>query len=1253
MESGKKKRFRKVVIIFAVLIAGIFFLNYFLASRLERYLKQELVQRVSEATDGFYTFSFDGLSINLFNGELQIEGIDFKPDSLIFSEWEALDSLPDNYFKVKAESIDFKGVNLIWRFSYRELHFNTFEIKAPDVEIFDAYYSDRFQKKRKNTNVQTLYELIEPYIDVLSVQALNLVNASVSYTVEHPLTPIIYAMKDASFHAYGFWLDKESSQSGKLLYADNFDFFTNQPQQLLTNNDFSLHTDSIRLSTRDSIIYIENIHLVPQSEIWEARKRKPKDYVEGQIEKVEVKGIAFRRENALNYLKARAVNIQSSDIHIFSAAKDTVADKTIKNDNSISVDSLVQSLSIYEIISPVLRSVAIGQINLEKTKAVYSLTYNDSIEVYQMENFDFHAFDFRIDSVLETDPDFWYSKDIAFEATNMEGLMTARNHKLQVGRLALDTRVSHFTIEDIKIEPLSVKTRNDYLWGSIDSLNIDGLVYKSGISAKQFKIDAPNIRYIKAPSVKQKESHVSSPSGNERVDVDAILNPLFRYLFIENIAINKANFTLVERGSKHPAAYQLKDFDFFATHFLVDESTGKNKELFFEYNDLGFNFRDFDNYISEKDYRLTIQDASFSTVDGFLRLENVKLIPQESLWDKAPATYIHLETPLIYANGLKDFPVLKAKQVKVDTIHIESPDIRLIRTAIGEKKNKQSSPGISIPIPFDLFINEIGIDNINLKYNDRVAKNETQISVQDLALSDLKWDKGIQHINMASLLFNNTKFASDSPEAKTVFELETFRLDTLAWSLKENSSLTIGALDIINPMLTHIPSVTSFENAKKKPIEREKKSIYQVLGSYANTMSLGAFNIVNADIDIRNTRFGNLDSIPPFGTVDLSMKGLQIHNKEKEFSLDDLGFKTSNLSIPVDNGFFTLRIGNIDFNNRNLTLNDLSFVSPYPQMEFAYRHPKNADWFDIRAKNIYLEGIDLPYYFSNNILKLKYARIDDAVLKNYRNQKLPLPHKIVPMIYEGIQKAPLKFDIDEVRVNNLEVVYDELAKKGNYPGRIFFTDMNGTFHGFTNVASFPGQFIRLEADAKLMGDGFFTATWWIPVDTLNDRFLINAHLPGYDLTTLNNIITPLAPARVRSGRVTDLTFEMDASSKGANIDMLLLYENLKADYMKEKDGELVKKKFITFLINLVVRDNNPNRENGKPRHVNVDIVRDPYHSTFNYLWQMLRPSVTESVGISKGMQNFAAGVMNVINKIKNFFGFGSKEKETDKEEANQ
>ena len=104
--------------------------------------------------------------------------------------------------------------------------------------------------------------------------------------------------------------------------------------------------------------------------------------------------------------------------------------------------------------------------------------------------------------------------------------------------------------------------------------------------------------------------------------------------------------------------------------------------------------------------------------------------------------------------------------------------------------------------------------------------------------------------------------------------------------------------------------------------------------------------------------------------------------------------------------------------------------------------------------------------------------------------------------------------------------------------------------------------------------------------------------------------------------------------------MVFLYNGLKAALLKEKDGVLTDKKFLTGLVNRVLKQNNPDKTGkgfNKPRHSSVSIIRDPYHSTFNYLWQILRPPLIESVGMSKKKQDTAKEIMTFFAKVKNFF----------------
>ena len=1134
-----------------VLSVAVFLLNLHLTQRLERFLRKELIRRTAESTAGFYTLSFENLSISLFKGELKLEGIKLHPDPAVFRDWERKDSLPSTYVAAEVGMIDFKGLNLTWRWSYKQLHFDSFEIRKPDIQVFNPYSSTRTKVKAgKEAGTKTLYEVISPYINQLTVRTLNLENASMSFSVENPVSPIVYALTDVSFHAYGFRLDENASESGKLLYCDNFDFMTNRPQTLLTNKDFRLQTDRILLSTEDSVISISNTTLTPREELWEERKQGPGRFLNALIKAIEVKGIEFRREKALNYLTARSFEISSSDIQAFNLAGENrpVAKGKEKRLNEMEADSLVNSLSLYELISPLLHAVSIGTIGIEKAKLQYSFAVKDTVEVYKLANFDFCAYDFQVDSVSEARHGFWYSRGFSFEATGIEGLMAARNHRFTVKRMALDTESGDFNLEQVRLRPLSVRGRNDYMAGSIDTVGIRGLSYDKGISARLLKIDRPDLRYVVAPSNRGKEVK----TVNSRVDVEAILNPFLRYLSVERVNLNHAYVTVEDKSASDPVTYKLNDFNFFATGILVNQRTGKGSGLFFDYGNMGFRFSRFDNYLPGKEYRLSVRKGQFSTVKGLLQLQDIKLVPQDTVKKKAK-TYVRFSSPELRISGLKRIPERPDRNIRLTSFRIDSPDIRV---------SEPDGSGVSA-------------------------------SLGCLALEGIAWDS-------------------------TLLKLGEIRLESPVADIYPG----------------HVPD-TRPHKAKVDPGD-----FYTALGKIAGQISLGRFSLTDADI--RYAYFGKNDSLQhqKLDTTNLFVEGLAVDTRLRTYKLDGIRFSTRNLTFPLDNGFYTLKMGEVDLTESSAVIDRIRLVSPYPKMQFAYLQPHHKDWFDVSVGRVSLTGIDLPSYFSDKVLRIADVQIADAVLQNLKNKKIPVPPHVVPMIYSGLQKAPVKLDFQRVGVKNFSVVYEELAKKGTTPGKLYFTDMNGTFTGFTNIVSRPDQYIELNANGRLMGKGAFTATWQLPVDSLNDRFLLNARLDSFDLTALNELLVPLASAEVQSGRVRGMTFSTEASGQGVTVEMLFLYNDLKAALLKEKDGELTDKKFLTGIVNRILKHDNPDKTGkgfNKPRHSSVSIIRDPYHSTFNYLWQILRPPLIESVGVSKKKQDTAKGIVTFFTKVKNFF----------------
>lgn len=1208
------KILRTTFIILTILIVGGFILNWYLTHRLEKHLNKILSEEISKATDGFYSFSFEKLSVGLFNGELAIEGIDLTPDPKVYNQWKQGDSLPGTYYIIHIGEIHFRGINLTWRRNYKELEFSLFEIKEPDVRIYSPITADTI-KKIAHKPQKTLHEIISPFIDVLRVKTINLENADISYTIDDVDSPVIYALKRANLKAYGFLLDKNSAVSGKLLYCDNFEFSTHLHQDLLYSDQLVLGIDSIRLSTVDSIIRIGGIQLAPVDSLWDRRMDRTGWYLNSEIKSVVAKGVNFSRDSTLNYLNARSFDISSTNIQYFS----TTLKQDIQTDTQPKA-TIDQTWSLYDILSPILHSISIDKIGIEKTKFNYTVIQGEDTDTYSLEQFDFHANKFLVNPYSEKIRKFWYVDNFALTGTDIKGNLKSKNAGIEISHLLLSTTDKRFKISDIEINPLSRKSRKDYLKGRITSINMDGLDYDTGVSAENLEIDSPNIEYFKVGSNSKRNTNQPSPE-----DVLDMLAPYSNYLSVNNINLKNGDITFHDIVKDE--VFNLKHLNFFASKFLINEETRKRSRYLFYCDDIGLSFRDFDNILSEGNYRLQIKNAETSTLSGKFLLQDVRLIPQENTWKKAPDTYYSVSTPLISVAGFDNKTYIKNKAVNLKQVQVDSLQVGVVKMRQAPKQ--ADNPGTDLFK--NLSIGNMDINNLLVSYDDKKSNEQLNTNLKSLSLKSIKWDAK-ENLKIDRFSVSNTELSLKNPKDQMNIKYDLFDFTGLNWTMRNNLNLT--AINIVNPSANINKDFQSKDSTKNSG----SKNIYALLSPFANRIFVGKARIDNASINYDHTLDGAKQGSQTLNQTNLNIDQLDINTVDKKASMADLQFDTKDLRYPIMDGYYTIAIQHISADQRKekLELSGIHMIPAYPKMEFAYKHPKHKDWFDVSVGEIALAGMNYPLLFSENKLEADNLKLKDVILLNFKNKQIYTPPLKQPLIYEKLQELPMKVDIKAADVSNFSVVYEELARKGTIPGKISFMEMNAKVTGITNVVSYPNQIMRLDAEGKLMGTGAFTARWDMPVSPDYDCFELSTHLHNFDLTDLNQIISPLAPAEVKDGVVRDLIFHTEASSTDARANMVFIYDSLRVNIFKNmQEGSY--NKLFTRLANRLIDKNNPKKDGDKLREADIYIKRDPYHSNFNYFWQILQPATVESIGVSQGKQNFIKKVAGFFTKVKNFF----------------
>ena len=87
------------------------------------------------------------------------------------------------------------------------------------------------------------------------------------------------------------------------------------------------------------------------------------------------------------------------------------------------------------------------------------------------------------------------------------------------------------------------------------------------------------------------------------------------------------------------------------------------------------------------------------------------------------------------------------------------------------------------------------------------------------------------------------------------------------------------------------------------------------------------------------------------------------------------------------------------------------------------------------------------------------------------------------------------------------------------------------------------------------------------------------------------------------GEVKSLSFDMTGDDYKAGGQTTLVYDDLKMELLKKDSGELVKKGFMSFIANALMKNSNAGKEKVKP--VTMTFTRDTTKSFFNLVWKTI------------------------------------------------
>jgi hypothetical protein len=149
-----------------------------------------------------------------------------------------------------------------------------------------------------------------------------------------------------------------------------------------------------------------------------------------------------------------------------------------------------------------------------------------------------------------------------------------------------------------------------------------------------------------------------------------------------------------------------------------------------------------------------------------------------------------------------------------------------------------------------------------------------------------------------------------------------------------------------------------------------------------------------------------------------------------------------------------------------------------------------------------------------------------------------------------------------------------------------------------------------------MESGLLTARFAFPMNPRN-LYYVEGTLDNFELTTLNPTLENLVMVRILSGKMNSMSFNFDYNNDESNGSMVLLYEDLEMNALKEKESKTVVNKIKSFFLNvLFAKKNTRDKVKIVKRNGAIQFTRDEKRSIFNYWWKSLATGIKSSHSVN-------------------------------------
>ncbi|MBD3626672.1 hypothetical protein [Cyclobacterium sp.] len=390
-------------------------------------------------------------------------------------------------------------------------------------------------------------------------------------------------------------------------------------------------------------------------------------------------------------------------------------------------------------------------------------------------------------------------------------------------------------------------------------------------------------------------------------------------------------------------------------------------------------------------------------------------------------------------------------------------------------------------------------------------------------------------------------------------------------------------------------------------------------------------NIGLNHLRVNQVSFDNKDAATD--SVRLSIKdlfvfadGLNLSKEDRDspdalFSVDNIEGYMDEAQVHINEYRNTIRAKDFSFNTteRKMVIEQVAFNNKLEKYAYVNQFEKETNWMELSNGRLQVDGMDFQEYFRQGRIIADSLHLGQIQLEVFRDKrKQEDTSKRPKMIHEILNELPKQLHLKTIFIEDAYIAYEERPDtQAPSAGKIFFDQVNGKIAGFTNIEEelARNDTLNILATGRLMGKGLIDMQADYLINDESGKFFMKGSIGGMVLAPLNDLIMPATRVALKSGRLDQLFFNIEANDLEGTGEVIVKYKDLEIEILDknyERDQNIFRK-LGAFLANkVVIPSQNPNKS-GKLNKGEVYFERAQHKFIFHYWWNLVLSGLKSTI----------------------------------------